>query len=268
MDWITKEQVQKYATTPERAMDIAIRHHQQIVDATEEELDEAGNVLSGHLCGLCLFYYYNGRHRECGECPLVDNDTACNNTGSLYLRAHTAYHAHPFSHKKFIKADRALLNHLKQLKSGYKKTEQQKLEIRIKQAKEGLQEQLLALAKPELRHGDYGFDGGDAKAIAITDSTGRLIMSKTGGLVDCQSVDIQRTRLKDNVLGNIFDDLAALAEPLEEFKVHGLSVKIDIHGAIQIRGGAISACFTKEQDEYRQKLNQVFATAKRKAAKT
>ena len=85
--------------------------------------------------------------------------------------------------------------------------------------------------EPELRHGDYGIYCG-RKAIAITNSKGRLVMSQPSGSMDCQEADIHETQFKENILGNIFDDLAALAEPLERFEV-----KRDEHNIIKAYHG-------------------------------
>lgn len=128
MDWITKEQVREYATTPERALDISIRHHQQIVDATEEQLATQNKPLNGLLCGLCQ-YYDTGHRGGCGLCPLGISDYPCAYDRSLYKKARHIYEAKPFDHKAFIKAETALLDQLKELQSGDKSMERKETKI-------------------------------------------------------------------------------------------------------------------------------------------
>ena len=77
------------------------------------------------------------------------------------------------------------------------------------QAIDKAQAELKALDKPKLRHGDYGFGhiAGDPRLIAGSDP---CIYGVSGSPNTASNFDIK--------LGNIFDDLAAIAEPLEEFK--------------------------------------------------
>lgn len=69
----------------------------------------------------------------------------------------------------------------------------------------------LAEAKPKLRHGDYAYasDGGAP----------RLYINMKGGIVWCDDEKIVDSRICGGniILGNIFDDLTALAKPLKEF---------------------------------------------------
>ena len=143
MKWITKEEVREHATTPERALDISIKHHQQIVDATEEEFetqrDTRTHPLGPDLCGLCQHYTPN-RWDGCGECPLQETHINCFSDDSLYREVLNMYQAKPFNHKAFIKAETALLNRLKQLKTGDKSMDRkQEIEISIKQNKKDQQ---------------------------------------------------------------------------------------------------------------------------------
>ncbi len=133
--WITKQEVRDYATTPARALDISIRHHQQNVDATEEELPAyccvTGGNLGADLCGLCS-YYKDSFNGCCEECPLGKDGDACHKPESVYQIALRFYKAGTY--KKFIKAETALLNRLKQLKSGDKSMDKkQEIQISIKQ---------------------------------------------------------------------------------------------------------------------------------------
>ncbi len=131
MEWITAEEVKAYATTPKRAMDISVRHHQQNVDATEEELDTQNAPFGEELCGLC-WYYKELRNGGCDKCPLLTNGNSCHASGSLYQESRHCYLGG--DRKAFIKAETALLNKLKSLQSGAKSMDKKKkLEIQIAQ---------------------------------------------------------------------------------------------------------------------------------------
>ncbi len=141
MKWITAEQVKAYATTPERALDISVRHHQQNVDATEAELATQAKPLNGLLCGLCRYYDRPG-NGGCVSCPLGENDFPCGYETSLYRKALNICESRPRNHAAFIKAETALLNELKSLQSGDKSMDKKKkLEIQIAQNEKD-QEQL------------------------------------------------------------------------------------------------------------------------------
>ncbi len=186
MKWITKQEVRGYATTPARALGISIRHHQQIVDATEDELGLQSGVLDGELCGLC--YYYGGFFRAlnnggCEKCPLWEDGLACFKDNSLFKRAQRAYEAEPFDHKAFIKAETALLNRLKQLKSGDKSMDKkQKLEQVIETLKKDLDKAQRELAEAEVTYsiGDR-FKKSCVKHLLVQDK-GRIVLVnlKTG----------------------------------------------------------------------------------------
>ena len=81
------------------------------------------------------------------------------------------------------------------------------------------EKELAELEKPELKHGDYGIRNIDKESCLIMDSRnneGSLCIrtnDDNGG--EC----VMPSKRNTNVLGNIFDDLKALSEPLEEFVI-------------------------------------------------
>ena len=286
MKWITKEEVREYATTPARALDISIRHHQQIVDATEKQLSrqrEEG-VLGETLCGLCAFYF---RKQGCSACLLGQTGEKCCDENSFYDIASDLYCAKPFDHKAFIKAETVLLNRLKQLQIGDKSMDnKEKKQVQIEQIekaeallvkeREQLQSELSALAKPELRHGDYGFDFNGSRCMVIVDNKHQLC--DVGIRLHPPSEYGSSLYHVKTKLGNIFDDLAALAEPLESFEVVARSVMSGFVAKIIIDEGEIVIDMGGSHDtwifnidkatEIHRKLGRLIATAKRKAAKT
>ncbi len=81
--------------------------------------------------------------------------------------------------------------------------------------------QLAEADKPKLRQWDCGINSCGKQTICITRDT-RLIESTEDGLTDCETVDIHRKKYRWPAvfnLNDIFDDLKAIAEPLESFKV-------------------------------------------------
>ncbi len=98
-----------------------------------------------------------------------------------------------------------------------------------------LQAGLAEAEKPELRHGDYGYDA--------TSPPGRIVLSLNNKLVTAGNASVYEKTLKERpdltpspVLGNIFDDLKALSEPLEEFTMDGLRGTMDAT-SIEISNG-------------------------------
>ncbi len=66
MKWLTEAQIKKHATTPTKALNISIKHWQQIVDATASETNEAPLYFNyAEYCGTCLYYC-----NDCLRCPI------------------------------------------------------------------------------------------------------------------------------------------------------------------------------------------------------
>ena len=255
--WITAEQVKAYATTPKRALDISVRHHQQNVDITKSQLRGRDNLLNEDLCGLC-YYYREKDHGGCDSCPLTAEDgISCFRASSLYKKSLPHYRSK--NHKSFIKAETALLNKLKSLQSGddmdktqteivetligelssaTKKAEGAMKESRLEDERKALLAEIEGL-EPELRVGDYGYykdqlspaNGPDSFIVYGFDGCDTLFRqgnragrSRAGKKFFQQHVIV--------TLGNIFADLAAQAEPLERFEV-----KRDEHNIIKAYHG-------------------------------
>ena len=127
MKWLTQEQVKKHATTPTKALNVSIKHHQQVVDATEEELitKNCPALLTIRYCGLCIFFYQRQRFR-CEGCPLKEIGKKCERANSVWLRASVRYDwflnapAVTGRYEAFKKAERKMLKVLKSLKGAKK----------------------------------------------------------------------------------------------------------------------------------------------------
>ncbi len=183
--WLTKEDVKEYATSPERAMDISVRHHQQNVDATEEELSTQSGPLLEELCGMCA--YHRKSNGDCYACPLERDGIRCYDKGQPYAEANR--HWLSGDHAAFIKAETALLNKLKSLQSGDKGMDKKKkLEIQIAQNEKD-QEQLreverelkARIAEAEVTYsiGDR-FEKGGGKYIMVNTSRGYVNLINLG----------------------------------------------------------------------------------------
>ena len=86
---------------------------------------------------------------------------------------------------------------------------------------EVLRAELAEAKKPKLRHGDYGI-GNSTMRIALWDERERKLTQ--GG---CNTFPCGDSYLKpSSILGNIFDDLKALQEPLKEFEIDGSGYKL------------------------------------------
>lgn len=142
--------------------------------------------------------------------------------------------------------------------------------------------ELAALDKPELRHGDYGYGAIAGDAFIVN-----------GNYLNAEMLTVYNRPLFQNPkdghwhrilpLGNIFDDLASLAEPLEEFEVrdgnaYHLVMKLLLEGRMKdtiyvqllSSGGSTKEYFHMDigrATKIHRKLGQLLATAKRKAAK-
>jgi len=153
-------------------------------------------------------------------------------------------------------------------------TEKEIAEKMIRDGKEALASALAMIAsaeaelaeidKPKLRHGDYGYSQKEKPCIMIADwdddvlFCGNRSMGKKGQITSRCSV----------ILGNIFDDLKAMAEPLEEFDIRCTANKRDIISAhfdgehIQMSNN-YDYLEIGQAEEFHQKLGRLIATAKK-----
>jgi len=134
------------------------------------------------------------------------------------------------------------------------KTDRKIAEQHIKDAQEALdkaKKDLAKLDKPKLRHGDYGFwsPGPLNKRIPflfIKNVTGSNALT-ADPLSDWVMIDAD----KKTILGNIFDDLAAISEPLEEFKMKSIEFNSRFHaysGHIHERSDVSCRCESYPDD--------------------
>ena len=129
------------------------------------------------------------------------------------------------------------------------------------------EQELTALDKPELRHGDYGFKGPGVSRLMINSPSG------SGELI-IAGCDTSHANGKVKIkLGNIFDDLKAMSEDLEKFEAKNKGgayenvFRISCTEGITIENKADGAMihFAPEQyQEIRQKLSRLMATAKKR----
>ena len=126
---------------------------------------------------------------------------------------------------------------------------------------------LKALDKPELRHGDYGYDRNGRPCLRIYRNV------KINGFVVADKEmtfgnDAGSHAVPKIIIGNIYDDLERNQKDLEEFMTDVNKYYFDfenfIHAPIHIAGNWHTI---KEAVTHHQKLGQLIATAKRKAKK-
>lgn len=148
-----------------------------------------------------------------------------------------------------------------------------KIEISDETAK-NLDKQFGEKPKPELRHGDYGYDREGIELLIAKPNYDESLLSFDVNASHCgiilNGIHATRTFTK---LGNIFDDLKRNSEDLEEFEINDSYYD---KCYFQITGHNKKICFNLIQagnhphftldqlDEIIQKLSQLRATAKRK----
>lgn len=144
-----------------------------------------------------------------------------------------------------------------------------------------LQSELSALDKPELRHGNYGTTSYGDFCMTVLSHNAK---GRTGPFRQVGSTYMYETDLSDcstwkmeTILGNIFDDLADRAEPLEQFKVERDFLNIfkayinDDRIQIEVICGKQSTTVLFDLDQATEIAHNILrevATAKLKAAKT
>ena len=130
-----------------------------------------------------------------------------------------------------------------------------------------LHAQLAEAEKPKLRCGDYITSDGEAIIIAPSQLPAFPMTSYNERGMACGKVEdgIHSTR-HIQPLGNIFDDLKALAEPLEEFEYkgysHGKKIKFEDDGGIDL--GSLRRIKKEDIPAFILKLRRMEATMKAK----
>lgn len=127
--------------------------------------------------------------------------------------------------------------------------------------------------KPKLRHGDYGY--------AFHSGSPRVYMSNGAEILWCDDEEIVNTTIEGRniITGNIFDDLDALKENVDEFEIKcGSEDGMRIRFYTPSAGGSRITIYGTEQNRtfylteehlaiLPLKISQFAATLKRKAAK-
>ncbi len=129
---------------------------------------------------------------------------------------------------------------------------------------------LAALDKPEFKpkHGDYGYSSSPGCKGRIALSCDFKIVTAGTGSVFNVNEESNKQYYPSPVLGNIFDDLKAMSEPLEEFNfgVHYYRYNLNSspNAPIHISGDWYTI---DEATEFYHQFGRVLATAKKEANK-
>ncbi len=137
------------------------------------------------------------------------------------------------------------------------------------------EKELAELDKPVLRHGDYGFSKSNQACMSLLlhDGCGTTLGEGRAGDTYAYNAPITGVSnfLVKTKLGNIFDDLKALSQPLEEFEVAALNVKSGFKAKIMPAnrinlGGSYDTWefSIKQVEEIILNLRRLIATAKSK----
>lgn len=186
---LTVEQIKARATSPRKALLVSIEEWTWRAEASEEEMRQLESLGSTSRCGLCCYY-------SCRECPLnVPGILATD--GGCGLEFKEVYQLHCKWKKGKAKISElriALWSMVARLDAELANLPEEKKE------------------EPKLRHGDYGYSckSGDRRII-IANEKSTYHIGISGSLVGAEVNGFTKI-----ILGNIFDDLAALREDVEE----------------------------------------------------
>lgn len=255
MEWITKEEIQRRGKiSPYEAFTVSIEKYEQWLCASEEELRKAigDGKTSCHdsdYCGCCAVY-----GRNCFRCPLKDKGGTCC----------VEWRKLDFGNRTNKDSIRSLLCRLYQERDKLPKEEKKPCKVddyNIYWVEE----------KPEIRLGEYGIvpTGFKTKKPHPVIADSKNLNLRTGywqdkdGNDSCGYNSINGEKITNR--GNIFDDLEALKEPLEEFclatVIATVRFSIDEDGRLWIGKYAFPP---KRLPEIILKLRRLVATAKRK----
>jgi len=145
--------------------------------------------------------------------------------------------------------------------------------VMLEDEKEELEKQLREAKEPKLRNGDYGINESDGSEFVLTlqSSQNKFFYSDGGGEIDALK------HASDHVIyGNIFDDLKAMQENVEEkaefeyqcetWSSHNLSLKM-LDQQVSVRCTGSIHLSLPLLSKFNDKLRQMEATLKRKAVK-
>ncbi len=137
--------------------------------------------------------------------------------------------------------------------------------------------------KPELRHGDYGTYPDKGMNIMLLDDSNIMRPFNRAGMMDVLLAEDEAKCYGGlDILGNIFDDLKAMSEPLTEFEIRNtesdndrtLEIKVvneRVVISLELEGGALSSRnFTvpkRDLPELSMAFRRMEATMKKEANK-
>ena len=130
-----------------------------------------------------------------------------------------------------------------------------------------LEAKLAEAEKPELRHGDYGIDE-DNGSFVVVDQSGLFGTPKAFFENGSGMVEADKNMSSDLRLGNIYKCIAALKEPLKEFRVCNLNIKVNGCGNIQLESDdkRILYITSGQWHEFLAKFQRLVFTAEQEAA--
>jgi len=268
---LTEKEVKERATTPEKALDVSIQHHEENLTLSGAEIrkiyDDGGVILGITLCGLCKYYGSGATpsNSDCARCVLgIEEKQGCL-AGTQYCRLADALIEWKNSDGSF---------------SDYRVEQFKMVELlkKLKRENYGKCEK-----KAELRHGDYGYDydGDPCMTLQLHDggSGATLHKSNAGSAYAYTNKPSNSAFVPITKLGNIFDDLKRNSEDLERLEMNAgtanrsqtgkkLAIGFNNNGCLFVgvgRGLREIAHYTLDQaTEIHQKLGQMIATIKRK----
>ncbi len=267
MKWQTKEEIQKAAQGTElEATEKSLIHWQQLKDCSYEDfMDGRSNYKVdpwAGFCAICIKHIDGDGNAKCGECPLPD----CQNPNTVWATAKELFHL-ANNRSDVAKFQDAAAAMCKVIEKAIDEIKAKNLIDAMLEAKAELEK----AKKPELRHGDYGYDTNGDACIYIN------VHMK--GLRECCDEHLWLNArgyvgIAVTILGNIFDDLKLNSKDLGEVRVEfdkkgnkvfmdlNVENKIWIHFCGYDQDG-VYVPIDKAVD-FHQKLGQIIATAKRK----
>jgi hypothetical protein len=212
---ITPEQVSRRATSPEGALEVSDEVWGQRCEMNEEELKEV--KVSYPMCGLCVYYGINKMGGSCdkhghGLCVLWEGAKGhcccqeCREADNLL--------------SKFKKGDATYSEVKSAIYAMKARLEREKAKL-----PKGNVDFFKKQAKPEIRHGDYGFTGTGRPRLYLREET----CGKKGAEYYANSISKGGTGIfskecsttADGIalfVGNLFDELSGMDGEMREYK--------------------------------------------------
>lgn len=248
---LTEKEVKDRATTPEKALDVSIQHHEENLELSEEEVrairDKSDGLLWRTLCGLCMH-----NNDKCDSCILKTSGNGCKATSSQFRKAKTALDNFIWERASF---------------SDYR-VEQFKMVELLKKLKRENYGKSKCKCEKKARHGDYGHVRGTKNHhVYVKSSNGDICLMGNDKIYHECLVKLEHHTID----GNIFADLKRNSEDLRKFskKTEGSGVlKAQIFSENRIEFSIAAGCdrataSLDQATEIHQKLGQMIATIRR-----